>query len=192
VLGLQPLGRKFWPSQFDKLGVPLSYLVSPTVLAPPDDWASNINMIGYSFEAIPPNFQPPRSLLEFLSPSKDPIVYIDFSSNVITDLKRLTSAVLEAIRIAGVRAIIRQAWFEAELVPPAIFIVDDLPHMWLFPRIDLIVHSCGAGITSMALRSGKPSVRVPFRGDLYLWAKRLEQIGVAPTAIFAKDVDARN
>jgi hypothetical protein len=189
-LGLRPLPRRFWPSQFDKLGVPLSYLVSPNVLAGPVDWSTDVKMIGYSFEAAPSSFQPTQALLKFLSSGSKPVIYVDFSSNVVLDLKHLTSVILEAVQAAGVRAIIRKSWFEADAVPLGIFITGDLPHSWLFPQVDLIVHACGAGITAMALRSGKPSVAIPIRGDQYLWAKRLEQIGAAPAALSAKSVDA--
>jgi hypothetical protein len=147
-------------------------------------------MIGYSFEAAPSSFQPTQALLKFLSSGSKPVIYVDFSSNVVLDLKHLTSVILEAVQAAGVRAIIRKSWFEADAVPLGIFITGDLPHSWLFPQVDLIVHACGAGITAMALRSGKPSVAIPIRGDQYLWAKRLEQIGAAPAALSAKSVDA--
>jgi hypothetical protein len=146
-------------------------------------------VIGYSFEAASPSFHPAQALVEFLCSGSKPIVYVDFSSNVVPDLKHLTSTILEAIQTAGVRAIIRKAWFEADAVPPAVFVTGDLPHSWLFPQVDLIVHACGAGITAMILRSGKPSVGIPIRGDQYLWAKRLEQIGAAPAALSAKDLD---
>lgn len=189
-LGLQPLSREFWPSEFDKLGVPLSYLVSPNFLARPVDWPTDVKMIGYSFEAAPSGFQPTETLLNFLSSGSKPIIYVDFSSNVVPSLKCLTSVILEAIQAAGVRAIIRKSWFEADAVPLGIFITDDLPHSWLFPQVDLIVHACGAGITAMALRSGKPSIAIPIRGDQYLWAKRLEQIGASPAALSAKSINA--
>lgn len=147
-------------------------------------------MIGYSFAEISSNFQPAQELLDFLSSESKPIVYVDFSSNVVSDLQHLTCIIVEAIQTAGVRAIIRKAWFKADVVPAGIFVTDDLPHEWLFRRVDLIVHACGAGLTSMTLRTGKPSVAIPIRGDQYLWAKRLEQIGAAPAPISIKGLDS--
>jgi UDP:flavonoid glycosyltransferase YjiC (YdhE family) len=43
-----------------------------------------------------------------------------------------------------------------------------------------IVHHGGAGTTGAGLRSGIPSIIVPFGGDQYHWARVVVKLGVAP------------
>ena len=45
-----------------------------------------------------------------------------------------------------------------------------------------IVHHGGAGTTGAALRSGIPSIIIPFGGDQYHWARVVVELGVAPQA----------
>lgn len=158
------------------------------MLPKPDDWLPEHNMIGYSFASPPANFEPPQTLLKFLSEG-GPIVYVDFGSNVYPNPRHLTSMVMEAVETLGIRAIIHRAWFATETNSSGIFVTDDLPHSWLIPRVDLVVHACGAGMTAITLHSGKPSVAVPVRGDQYLWAKRLEQLQAAPKVLYAVNLD---
>lgn len=52
------------------------------------------------------------------------------------------------------------------------------PHSQLFPRAAAIIHHGGVGTTGQALRSGKPQLVVPFMGDQFDQASRIERIGV--------------
>ena len=47
------------------------------------------------------------------------------------------------------------------------------------PRVRAVVHQCGIGTLSQALRAGRPSVAVPFAFDQPNNARRLEELGVA-------------
>jgi UDP:flavonoid glycosyltransferase YjiC (YdhE family) len=116
-------------------------------------------------------------------------VYIDFGSNVHQNKKQLTIC-LEALQSLQLRAVIKKIWFEADIIPHEISVLVEIPHSWLFPQIDVIVHAYSAGMTAATLRSRKPSMTVPIRGDQYLWSKRLEKIGAAPKALHIMKLDA--
>jgi len=58
--------------------------------------------------------------------------------------------------------------------------IEDVPHRWLFPRLAAIVHHGGAGTIAEGLRSGVPSIVVPFGGDQHHWARILVKAGVSP------------
>jgi hypothetical protein len=148
-------------------------------------------MVGYAFPELVKNFQPEPALVEFLSSDK-PTVYVDFSSNVHPDKEALTTTILAGVKAAGVRAVIRKAWYKSGAPPPDVFVTGDLPHSWLFPLVSLVVHSCGAGTTAMSLRTGTPSAPIPMRGDQYLWAKRLTQLKAAPEGIYMQDLTVEN
>jgi sterol 3beta-glucosyltransferase len=61
--------------------------------------------------------------------------------------------------------------------------VPSVPHRALFHRMDANVHHAGAGTTANALAAGVPSVTIPFGADQPFWARRANDLGVAPAAI---------
>ncbi|KAI8982303.1 hypothetical protein BDF20DRAFT_834938 [Mycotypha africana] len=64
--------------------------------------------------------------------------------------------------------------------PGTIYQLDSVPHDWLFPKIQGVVHHGGAGTTAAGLRAGLPTIVKPFFGDQRFWGQRIEelQIGV--------------
>ncbi len=53
-----------------------------------------------------------------------------------------------------------------------------VPYAAVFPRASVVVHHGGAGSMAMALRSGRPTIAVPFANDQFDNAARVEQLGV--------------
>lgn len=129
-------------------------------------WSLTIlDVCGFFFRDTP-NYQPPPDLERFLR-SGPPPVYIGFGSIVIEDPPRLTAIILEAIRLAGVRAIISRGWSNLGDGSHSsdIFYIDDCPHEWLFQQVAAVVHHGGAGTTACGLRYGRPTTIVPFFGE---------------------------
>jgi UDP:flavonoid glycosyltransferase YjiC (YdhE family) len=139
------------------------------LLPKPKDWGPHISVSG--FFVLPPteDFIPPQDLQEFLD-AGDPPIYIGFGSIVVDDPHAMTSMVFEAIRQVGVRALISKGWGglgSIDIEPPAnMFLVGNIPHAWLFERVSAVVHHGGAGTTATGLFAGKPTVIVPFFGDV--------------------------
>ncbi|KAI8368694.1 hypothetical protein BD560DRAFT_398455 [Blakeslea trispora] len=69
--------------------------------------------------------------------------------------------------------------------PGTIYQIDSVPHDWLFPQIQGVVHHGGAGTTAAGLRAGLPTVIKPFFGDQRFWSQRVEelQVGVCLTKL---------
>lgn len=94
----------------------------------------------------------------------------------------------------GVRAVISKGWStrmnkgedkDPEIeIPRECFLLDKVPHDWLFPRIDAAVHHGGAGTTGASLRAGIPTLIKPWFGDQFFWASRVQRLGVRPTSVF--------
>jgi len=61
--------------------------------------------------------------------------------------------------------------------------VDEIPHDWLFPRCAAACHHGGAGTTAASLRSGLPTIIVPFFGDQYFWGRIVSEAGAGPTPV---------
>jgi len=70
-------------------------------------------------------------------------------------------------------------------VPDNVFVLDAIPHDWMFAadKLQVIVHHGGAGTTGAALKAGVPSVICPFFGDHFLWSHRLWEIGAGPKSL---------
>jgi sterol 3beta-glucosyltransferase len=65
-------------------------------------------------------------------------------------------------------------------LPADVFLLEECPHSWLFPRVQAAIHHGGAGTTAATLRYGIPSTVVAFFADQPAWGRTLEQLGVSP------------
>jgi len=90
--------------------------------------------------------------------------------------------IFEAIEKAGVRAVISRGWGgmgDGMDKPDGVFMIDNVPHDWLFPHVDAVVHHGGAGTTAAGLKFGKPTMIVPFSGISHSgapWSPRLAPV----------------
>jgi UDP:flavonoid glycosyltransferase YjiC (YdhE family) len=116
-------------------------------------------------------------------------VFIGFGS-MVGGRADLPELVAQAVERAGVRAVVQQGW--AGLAPDDgdIFLVGNIPHEYLFPRMAAVVHHAGAGTTAAGLRAGVPAVPVPFLLDQPFWAARLHELGVAPAPLAHRELTA--
>ncbi|KAI9264064.1 hypothetical protein BDA99DRAFT_508304 [Phascolomyces articulosus] len=193
------------PTTREKLelwNVPHIYSFSPSVLPPPKDWPDFIHCTGYWFLDNPDtSWTPSDHLLQFLNRQQDtrPIVYIGFGSIIVPDPKAMSQIIVEAVEQANVRAIVCKGWSSRSVNHQEdkrqvenenknasdilenhsnILNLDSVPHDWLFPQIQGVVHHGGAGTTAAGLRAGLPTIIKPFFGDQRFWGQRIEELNV--------------
>ena len=165
--------------------IPILYAMSPILVPRPLAWDEHIHMTGFWMDSEPSRFEPSRELQEFLEKGEKP-VYIGFGSMVSGDMGKTLGIVLEAVRKAGVRAIIARGWGGEQVQDVGnenVFVADYLPHDWLFPRVAGVVHHGGAGTTAAGILAGRPTLVIPFGGDQPFWGLRMRQLGVGPKPI---------
>lgn len=158
---------------------PVLCCFSPAVVPRPADWPSYVHLTGYWFLDPAPDWTPAPRLADFLSAGPPP-VYVGFGSMVPSDPADIHRIVRAALRRVGVRGVLLAA---APYEPPPdddIFVVDDVPHAWLFPRMAAVVHHGGAGTTAAGLRAGAPTVVCAFFGDQAYWGRRVAALGAGP------------
>ncbi|GAA1761568.1 glycosyltransferase [Nonomuraea bangladeshensis] len=145
------------------------------------DYPAWVHTTGFWFLPAPPGWTPSPELAAFLAEGPPP-VYVGFGSMAGTDPQRVGRVVAEAVRLAGVRAVLASGWggMRLDRLPDDVFLLDQAPHDWLFPRMAAIVHHGGSGTTGAALAAGRPQVICPFVADQPFWAARAHAIGVAP------------
>jgi UDP:flavonoid glycosyltransferase YjiC (YdhE family) len=66
-------------------------------------------------------------------------------------------------------------------LPEGVAAFDYAPFLELFPRAAAIVHAGGIGTTSLAMRSGRPMLVVPYAHDQFDNAARVARLGIART-----------
>ncbi|KAI9823175.1 MAG: hypothetical protein M1832_002618 [Thelocarpon impressellum] len=178
TLQLEPVSTLWAPGQLYRLKVPYTYLWSPGLVPKPADWGPEIDIAGFVFLDLASSFEPPQSLRDFLDAGPPP-VYIGFGSIVVDDADRFTAMIFEAVAKAGVRALVSKGWggLGGDDPPDNIYMLENTPHDWLFPRVSAVVHHGGAGTTAIGLKCGKPTMVVPFFGDQPFWGDMIARSG---------------
>ncbi|WP_119726650.1 glycosyltransferase [Thermomonospora amylolytica] len=132
----------------------------------------------------------PDDLQAFLDAGEPP-VYVGFGSMPMKASPDPSRAVIEAVRAHGRRAVLMRGWAGLSAVDEAgdCFVVGEVNHRALFPRVAAVVHHGGAGTTATTARAGTPQVVVPQGADQPYWARRVAELGIgaahdgpAPTA----------
>jgi UDP:flavonoid glycosyltransferase YjiC (YdhE family) len=164
--------------------MPILYGFSPSVIPAPADWNGNARITGYWFVDEVDSWQPPSALLDFLQ-SGSPPVYIGFGSMSSGDPEQTADLVIQALSRVKQRAILLSGWggLQKTNLPDSIFMIDSIPHTWLFPRVSAVVHHGGASTTAAGLKAGVPSAIIPFFGDQPFWGQRIADLGVGSKPI---------
>lgn len=173
--------------------MPVLYGFSPSVIPAPSDWNGNTHITGYWFVDETDDWQPPSALLDFLQ-SGSPPVYIGFGSMSNRNPEQTADLIIQALALANQRAILLSGWggLQKKDVSNSIFMIDAIPHSWLFPRVSAVVHHGGASTTAAGLKAGVPSIIIPFFGDQPFWGQRVAELGVGPKPIPRKKLTAES
>jgi len=178
-LGLPATGMlAVYRALFDDERIPVYHGFSTAIVPRPADWRPGAEVVGYWWSPRPADWQPPARLVEFLAAGPAP-VYIGFGS-MPGDGERLSAVMSQAIRQAGVRAVVSEGWAGLAVAGDDVLTIGDVPHDWLFPRMAAVVCHAGAGTTGAALRAGVPVIPTPVLLDQPFWAGRLVRLGVSP------------
>ena len=171
-------------------GQPVLYGFSRHVVPVPAHGDRPRHMTGYWTLPAASSWSPPAALEAFLARG-GPVVSVGFGSMGSQKPEAVSALVLEAVRSAGVRAVLLSGWGGLRSIEDDdVFCADAMPHDWLFPRVSAAVHHGGAGTTGAALRAGVPAIVVPFAMDQPFWGSRVEALGAGPTPIPRKRLTA--
>jgi UDP:flavonoid glycosyltransferase YjiC (YdhE family) len=163
---------------------PTLYGVSPQVYPKPADYPAHHHITGYWFLDCDPAWEPPAALEDFLA-AGDPPIYFGLGSMTSNEPAKLAQTVSAAFKSTNQRGVFLSGWGELAFDPSDqdLYIIDSVPHDWLFPRMRAVIHHGGAGTTAAGLRAGKPTLILPFFGDQPYWGDRVEALGIGPRPI---------
>ncbi|KAK6785930.1 hypothetical protein RDI58_014455 [Solanum bulbocastanum] len=174
-------------SQSSELDIPHAYIWSPHLVPKPKDWGPKIDVVGFCFLDLATGYEPPESLVNWLKAGPKPI-YIGFGSLPVQDPQGMTNTIVKALEITNQRGIINKGWGGlGNLAEPKdfVYLLDNVPHDWLFLQCAAVVHHGGAGTTAAGLKAACPTTIVPFFGDQPFWGERVHARGVGPQPIEA-------
>ncbi|PVH81553.1 glycosyltransferase family 1 protein, partial [Cadophora sp. DSE1049] len=193
ALGLEPISLIWAPGMLSRLRVPYTYCWSPALIPKPKDWGQHISISGFYFLSLASSYTPDPELAAYLAAGPPP-VYIGFGSIVVDDPDAMTKLIFEAVKKAGVRALVSKGWGGLGAddlgIPEGVFMLGNVPHDWLFQRVSAVVHHGGAGTTAAGIATGKPTVVVPFFGDQPFWGAMVARAGAGPVPIPYKQLTA--
>ncbi|MCU0476081.1 MAG: glycosyltransferase [Anaerolineae bacterium] len=193
-LGLKPRGR--FANDFtqpDGSPTPTLYAYSPHLLPVPKDYPPQVQVTGAWVLPHQASWQPPAELVRFLEAGAPP-VYVGFGSMSGSKAAERADIVLAALAQAGVRGLLARGWggLKPSALPNEVFMLDEAPHAWLFPRVSAVVHHGGAGTTDAGLRAGKPTVIVPFIADQPFWGRVVHEAGLGSAPIAQNRLTVEN
>jgi sterol 3beta-glucosyltransferase len=109
-----------------------------------------------------------HELMEFLQKGAAP-VYVGFGSigdPALAD--QTTKLVMDALKRSGQRGVLATGWSgisKIDHLPEEFFMLESVPHSWLFPRMAAVVHHGGAGTTAAGLRLSSQAAMINLRGE---------------------------
>ncbi|XP_072955913.1 sterol 3-beta-glucosyltransferase UGT80A2 isoform X1 [Typha angustifolia] len=165
--------------------IPHGYIWSPHLVPKPKDWGPKIDVVGFCFLDLASNYEPPESLVEWLKAGDKP-VYIGFGSLPVQEPEKMTKIIVDALEITGQRGVINKGWGGlGNLAEPKdfVYLLDNIPHDWLFLQCKAVVHHGGAGTTAAGLKAACPTTIVPFFGDQPFWGDQVNSRGLGPPPI---------
>ncbi|MBL8958452.1 MAG: glycosyltransferase family 1 protein [Gemmatimonadetes bacterium] len=173
--------------------VPVLHAYSTAVVPRPADWPASAQVTGYwRMPSTSSDAGHGNDVLRAFLASGAPPVYIGFGSMSGVDPAATTALVVEAVRLAGVRAVFAAGWggLQVASLPDTICGVDQVDHDWLFTRVAAVVHHGGAGTTAAGLHAGVPSVICPFGVDQPFWGRQVMELGAGPAPIAQRRLSA--
>ena len=113
----------------------------------------------------------------------------------INSFTKTFEIISEAVTKTNQRAIIGLGWTKNSFsgkVPDNIFLIENIPFTWLFPRMKMVIHHGGAGTTAAGLIAGKPTLIIPHIADQPAWGQRVYELGVGAKPISKKNLSVEN
>lgn len=176
-LGLPPAPLPMFDDKFSKQ-LTLA-LFSPAFAQPQPDWPINTVQTGFVFYDGDPTLSP--NLAAFLAEGDPPIVFTLGSAAVMAPGRFFQESLIAAQNLGRRAVLLMGKNPPPEGLDQSCLVLDYAPYSQLFPKACAIVHQGGIGTTAQGLRSGVPTLVMPYSHDQPDNAKRLEGLGLSRT-----------
>ncbi len=178
-IGLPPLkGNPFIDDKYSPYLVLAMF--SSTFAEPQPDWAKNTVITGFTFyDGSEEGAKLTPELEQFLDQGEPPVVFTLGSAAVMAP-GRFYEESIEAVKCLNRRAVLLMGKnIPPDNLPKNIIAVSYAPYSQIFSRACAIVHQGGIGTTAQALKSGHPTLIMPYSHDQPDNAARVERLGTS-------------
>ena len=156
-------------------------LFSPIVGEPQPDWPPHTVQTGFPIYDGGNVRSLPDELEQFLAAGAPPIVFTLGSAAVVAPGRFFQVSIEAAIRLNRRAVLLIGDNPPPKNLPPELIAIDYAPYSQLFACAAAIVHQGGIGTTAQGLRSGRPTLIMPYSHDQPDNAARAERLGVSRT-----------
>jgi rhamnosyltransferase subunit B len=156
-------------------------LFSSVIGAPQPDWPPHTAQTGFPVYDGGSDRSLSDELERFLAAGAPPIVFTLGSAAVVAPGRFFEVSIEAAIRLNRRAVLLIGDNTPPENLPPELIAIDYAPYSQLFARAAAIVHQGGIGTTAQGLRSGRPTLIMPYSHDQPDNAARAERLGVSRT-----------
>jgi UDP:flavonoid glycosyltransferase YjiC (YdhE family) len=165
---------------------------SEAIIPKPKDWVHEI-VTGYWQLEYDEKYNPDPELLQFISSSENPPIYIGFGSMPIGDVDQLLDMLQDALSISNQRAVVFLSYNNTKPIEKSerIFLTKPVPHNWLFSHVSATVIHGGAGTCAASMKAGIPTIVIPFMGDQTFWGEQIHKKGVGPKPVPFKKINSK-
>jgi rhamnosyltransferase subunit B len=178
-LGLKPVGNVIIDEKFSPYLV--LGLFSEVLGAPQSDWPNNVVVTGFTFYDGQREQEIAPELEDFLDRGAAPIVFTLGSAAVYCPGDFYAESVAAA-KMLDRRAVLLIGDNPPPTdLPPSIIACKYAPYSQVFPKAEAIVHQGGIGTTAQGLRSGRPTIVMPYSHDQPDNAARVKRLGTSRT-----------
>jgi UDP:flavonoid glycosyltransferase YjiC (YdhE family) len=156
-------------------------LFSSVVGAPQPDWPPHTVQTGFPIYDGGNVRSLSDELEQFLAAGAPPIVFTLGSAAVVAPGRFFQVSIAAAMRLNRRAVLLIGDNPPPEHLPPELIAIDYAPYSQIFPCAAAIVHQGGIGTTAQGLRSGRPTLIMPYSHDQPDNAARAERLGVSRT-----------
>ncbi|MDR0668724.1 MAG: glycosyltransferase [Treponema sp.] len=149
------------------------------------DWNYRWGIGGYCFnDEFPYDGELWRRFLEFVNKDRRPTIFFTLGSCNTEQRDLFARRLFEVCRERGYKLVVGCGWWKVGVHLGAgehLFLLDKaIPHTFIFPHVDAVIHHGGSGTTHSAARAGKPQLVLPLIIDQFYWAHRVRKLGLGP------------
>jgi rhamnosyltransferase subunit B len=156
-------------------------LFSSVIGAPQPDWPPHTVQTGFPVYDGGNDRSLSEELERFLAAGEQPIVFTLGSAAVVAPGRFFQVSAEAAIRLNRRAVLLIGDNPPPANLPPELIAIDYARYSQIFPRAAAIVHQGGIGTTAQGLRSGRPTLIMPYSHDQPDNAARAERLGVSRT-----------
>jgi UDP:flavonoid glycosyltransferase YjiC (YdhE family) len=179
--GLRPVRDVIFSAHSPRLNL---QLYSESFAPRPPDWSAEKRMAGFCFFDPPDTRELDPALESFLRSGDAPALFT-LGSVAVQSPGAFYADAVTASKNLGLRGVLLTGVDRNRpaSLPKDVIAVSYASFGLLMPRVRAVVHQCGIGTLSHALRAGVPAVACPFAFDQPNNSRRLEALGVAEVVL---------